>query len=245
MSPPAIEARPERNRLLAALPCTEYEALLPRLESVQVEHRQVLTVSGEPIEQIYFPRGAVLSIVVRMDDGVMVEGATIGDEGLIGLATFLGDGTATDDTICQVPGEAACLSTAAFRNALAQSGPLQEVLRRYALALMGQLTRTAGCNRVHPIEERCARWLLMTRDRVGADEFPLTHEFLAAMLGVRRPSVTVAAGILQQAGLIEYRRGQMRILDGERLEAASCEDYRLTREIYEQLFRDGQLYRGA
>jgi CRP-like cAMP-binding protein len=171
-----------------------------------------------------------------MDDGVMVEGATVGDEGLIGLATFLGDGTATDDAICQVAGQAACLSTKEFRDAYTRSAPLQEVLRRYALALMGQLTRTAGCNRVHPIEERCARWLLMTRDRVGADEFPLTHDFLAAMLGVRRPSVTVAAGILQQAGLIDYRRGQMRILDGERLEAASCEDYRLTREIYEQLF---------
>ncbi len=112
---------------------------------------------------------------------------------------------------------------------------MQRILRRYALALMGQMTRTAGCNRAHPLEERCARWLLMTRDRVGEDEFSLTHEFLATMLGVRRATVTVAAGMLQQAGLIDYRRGHMRILDRERLEAAACEDYRLTNAIYDQL----------
>jgi CRP-like cAMP-binding protein len=127
-----------------------------------------------------------------------------------------------------------------FRLALTRSPVLHEQLHRYTLALMGQLIRTAGCNRAHPVEERCARWLLMTADRVGSDEFPLTQEFLAAMLGVRRPSVTIAAGLLQESGLIRYRRGALTITDRERLEEAACEDYRLTRQLYERLYLDPQ-----
>jgi CRP-like cAMP-binding protein len=236
MLSPVSLARAERNQLLAALPQADYDALLSQLEPVQLGHREVLSVRDEPLPAVVFPRGAVVSLVVPMDDGMLIEGATIGDEGLIGLPILLGDGTATDDTICQIPGEAARMDPRAFRDCLDESAALEALLRRYTLALMGQITRTAGCNRVHPIEQRCARWLLMTRDRVGRDEFPLTHEFLAVMLGVRRPSVSVAAGILQQAGLIDYRRGQMRILEPRRLEAAACEDYRVTREIYAQLF---------
>jgi CRP-like cAMP-binding protein len=113
---------------------------------------------------------------------------------------------------------------------------LHAQLHRYALALMGQLIRTAGCNRIHPLEERCARWLLLTADRVGANEFKLTQEFLAAMLGVRRPTVTVAAGLLQEAGLIRYRRGLVTITDRERLEESACEDYRLTRQLYDRMY---------
>lgn len=152
------------------------------------------------------------------------------------LASFLSEGTSIEDAVCQVSGQAACIDVPELQAASEWSGPLHDVLHRYALALMGQMTRTAGCNRVHPVEERLARWLLMTHDPVGADAFFLTHEFIAAMLGVRRPSVTVAAGILQRAGLIDYRRGNMRILDRSRLEEAACEDYRLTAEIYEGLF---------
>ena len=129
------------------------------------------------------------------------------------------------------------MSAERFRAAFERSPVLHAQLHRYTHALMGQLIRTAGCNRVHPIEERCARWLLMTADRVCADQFQLTQEFLASMLGVRRPSVTVAAGLLQQAGLISYRRGIVTILDRERLEESACEDYRLTREIYERMYR--------
>ncbi len=237
MPPPTQGTPPERNRLLAVLPRAEYEALVPELEGVRLAHRQTITVRGEPIRYVYFPRGAVLSVLVPMDDGQAVEGATIGHEGMVSLAAFLGDGTATDDSVCQIPGPAACVGVPEFRAACEQGRGLRDVLQRYALALMGQMARTAGCNRVHPVDERLARWLLMTHDRVGADDFPLTHDFIAAMLGVRRPSVTVAAGMLQQAGLIDYRRGRMRILDRERLQDATCEDYRLTREIYDQLFR--------
>jgi CRP-like cAMP-binding protein len=229
-------AQPERNRLLAALPRADYAALAPRITNVTLAHRQVIATRGQPLQHVYFPRGAVLSILVHMDDGQAVEGATVGHEGILGLAAFLSDGISIEDAVCQVSGQAACLDAAELQAASERSRPLHEILHRYALALMGQMTRTAGCNRVHPVEERLARWLLMTHDRVGADAFFLTHEFIAAMLGVRRPSVTVAAGILQRAGLIDYRRGNMRILDRPRLEEAACEDYRLTAEIYESLF---------
>src|SRR4051812_35474638 len=229
-------AQPERNRLLAALPLADYDALAPHLTVETLAHRQVVATRGQPLQHVYFPRGAVLSILVQMDDGQSVEGATVGHEGMLGLAAFLSDGTSIEDVVCQVAGPAACLDVSALRAASVRSGPLHEILHRYSLALMGQMTRTAGCNRAHPVEERLARWLLMTHDRVGADAFFLTHEFIAAMLGVRRPSVTVAAGILQRAGLIDYRRGNVRIMDRPRLEEAACEDYRLTSEIYEGLF---------
>jgi len=237
LSPSAPEIWPEANRLLASLPQAEYETLLPDLHAVQIQHKQWLSRPSESIEHVYFPRGAVVSMLVPMEDGQSVEGATIGLEGLAGLAVFLGDDTTDDEVICQVAGPAARMTADRFRAAFERSPVLHAQLLRYTHALMGQLIRTAGCNRVHPIEERCARWLLMTADRVCADQFQLTQEFLAAMLGVRCPSVTVAAGLLQQAGLISYRRGIVTILDRERLEESACEDYRLTREIYERMYR--------
>ena len=236
MSPVARPTGSEPNRLLASLPRGDYEALLPDLQSVEVEHRQHIAAPGDAFEYVYFPRGAVISLLVLMEDGQSVEGATIGSEGVAGLPVFLGDGSGQDEVICQVPGPAARMTADQFRSAYERSRALHDQLHRYALALMGQISRTAGCNRVHPVDERCARWLLMTADRCGVDEFPLTQEFLAIMLGVRRPSVTVAAGVLQQAGLIRYRRGILTIIDRERLEASACEDYRLTRDIYERMY---------
>jgi hypothetical protein len=179
-----------------------------------------------------------------MEDGQSVEGATVGIEGMSGLPVFLGDGTATYEVICQVAGSGARMAADRFRSAVQRCPALHQQLQRYALALMEQLIRTAGCNRVHPIEERCARWLLMTADRVGSNEFTLTQEFLAAMLGVRRPSVTVAAGLLQAAELIRYRRGIVTIVDRERLEESACEDYRLTRAIFERLYLPDRLLAG-
>jgi CRP-like cAMP-binding protein len=222
------------------LPRADYEALAQHITDVAVPHRQIIATRRQPLQHIYFPRGAVLSILVTMDDGQAVEGATIGHEGMLGLAAFLGDGTSIEDVVCQVSGREARIDVPEFQAACERSESLHEVLHRYSLALMGQMSRTAGCNRVHPVEERLARWLLMTHDRVGADTFFLTHEFLAAMLGVRRPSVTVAAGLLQRAGLIDYLRGNLRILDRPRLEETACEDYRLTGEIYEGLFPDAE-----
>jgi CRP-like cAMP-binding protein len=227
---------PERNQLLASLPLSEYAAMLPDLQAVQIEHTQYLWGPEDTIEYVYFPRGAVISILAPMDDGQSVEGFTIGTEGFAGLPVFLGGDTGQEEVICQVAGPGARMSVSDFRVAFERSPVLHSQLHRYALALMGQLIRTAGCNRVHPIEERCARWLLMTGDRVGSDEFALMQEFLAAMLGVRRPSVTVVAGLLQQAGLIQYRRGIVTIKDREGLEQSACEDYRLTRQIFERMY---------
>jgi CRP-like cAMP-binding protein len=226
----------ERNRLLNTLPRATYEALLPHLEPMWLEHGLTLAEPNEPVSYAYFPRGAVLSMLVPMENGEALEAATIGLEGMFGLPLFLADGVGADEVICQVAGDAARISADVFCQAIADSAELTDLLHRYTLALMGQMSRTAGCNRAHPVEERCARWLLLTHDRVGRDEFYLTQEFLAAMLGTRRPTVTLIAGQLQQAGLIRYRRGNLTIVDREGLEEVACEDYRLTRDLYERLY---------
>ena len=225
-----------QNRLLAALPAEDYESLRGDLSMVQLKSREHIAFPDESIDRVYFPRNAVLSMLVLMEDGRSVESAAVGNEGLIGLEVFLGDGLARDEIIVQIAGDALSMSATAFRAAVARSVALQQLLQRYSLALMNQLARTAGCNRVHSVDARCARWLLMSQDRVGRDQFQLTHEFLAKMLGVRRASVSQAAELLQRAGLIEYRQGWIHIVDRNGLEAAACEDYRLTRLAYDQLY---------
>jgi CRP-like cAMP-binding protein len=227
---------PERNRLLAALPAQEYARLLPELDSVQLQARQQLTTLDEPTERLYFPRDAVVSMLVLMEDGKVVESAMVGNEGIVGLEVFLGNGLGREDIVVQIAGQSGSMRSTAFRTAVRQSIALQTLLQHYSLALMNQLARTAGCNRVHSVEERCARWLLMSQDRVGRDSFPLTHEFLAKVLGVRRASVSQTAEGLQRAGLIEYRQGWIRIVDRDGLEYVACEDYRLSRAAYDQLY---------
>jgi CRP-like cAMP-binding protein len=230
--PPTDGARPERNRLLAALPRADYARLVPRLEDVRLAHGQALAVCGAPIEHVYFPRGAVAAVVVATGGDQVVGAAAVGSEGLVGLAAALDGGVSTDDVICQIPGAAARMGAGAFRATLARNPRLRELQRRSTLALLGQTTRTAGCNLAHTVEERCARWLLMLHDRADGEDIPLTHDVLAALLGVRRPTVTEVAGRLQRAGLIRYRRGCMRILDRDGLRGIACDDYRRTREIY-------------
>lgn len=226
----------ERNRLLGALSIDEQAQLATLMESACLEAHQVLAYPDEPLTHVYFPRDAVVTLLVPMQDGAAVEGATIGNEGLIGLAVFLGDATPNEEMVVQIPGEAVRMRAVDFRHAVASSVALQTQLQRYTLALINQLGRTAGCNRLHTVDERCARWLMMSKDRVGREAFPLTHESLAATLGVRRASVTEAAGALQRAGIVDYHRGWINILDGARLEAATCEDYQLSREAYDRLY---------
>jgi CRP-like cAMP-binding protein len=233
---PAPEARPERNRLLAALPSTDYERLARRLEVVRLEPGQVLLARGGPIEYVYFPRGAVVSVLVDLDDSQAIEGGSVGHEGMVGLAAAFDAVPAVDDAVCRIPGAAARMEARAFRAACKRSARLREVLQRYTLALMGQTARTVACTLAHPVEQRCARWLLTTHDRVGAEDFLLTHDGLAAMLGVRRPTLTVAAGRFQREGLIDYRRGRMRILDRARLQEAACDDYRRSQAMYDCYF---------
>jgi CRP-like cAMP-binding protein len=198
--------------------------------------QQVLAFPDEPIEYVHFPRTAVVSLLVPMEDGSAIEGATIGSEGMLGLQVFLGEGGAREEIVVQIAGEAARMRVSEFRQAVATSSGVRIALSNYTLALMNQFARTAGCNRLHSVTERCIRWLLMSRDRLGRNAFPLTQESLAVLLGVRRASVTQAAGALQRARLIEYHHGAITILDGPGLEAAACEDYRLCREAYDRIY---------
>jgi CRP-like cAMP-binding protein len=229
----------EANRLLTALPEEEYERLLPTLEPVPLAVEQVLFKPHESIEHVHFIRSGVTSLVARVDDHTVVEIATVGNEGMVGLSVFLGAGANPVEAFVQIPGHAVRMRTDRFKEAVQSSRRLPDLMNRYTQALFMQIAQGAACNRVHSIEERCARWLLMTHDRVDADRFELTQEFLAQMLGVRRPTVNVAARMLQQAQLIRYSRGKITVLDRQGLESAACECYRIIRQEYDRLL-DGK-----
>lgn len=226
---------PGQNALLAALPPDEAARLRDRLEPVSVGIKDLIYEPNGPITHVHFPLSGVFSLVVEMADGLSVEVATVGNEGLVGLPVFLGAESSPHRAFAQVPGDSLRLPADTFRAELARNGPLHAVLRRYNQALMNQISYSVACNRLHSVEERMCRWLLMTQDRVGADQFLLTQEFFAQMLGVRRPSVTVVAGVLQKAGIIAYARGRVTVLDRERLEASSCECYQVVRDEFDRL----------
>lgn len=227
----------EANRLLAALPNRTRERLASSLELVELDLRFVLLEQGEPIEYVYFPADAVVSLLAEFDVGRPIEVATVGHEGMVGLPVFLNAAqTSAYMGFIQVPGRAWRMPVGAFRKHLRNGGELHDVLQRYTQALFAQLAVAVGCNRAHPVEERLPRWLLMTHDRVHKDEFPLTQEFVAQMLGVRRATVNQAARELQERGLITYSRGRMSILDREGLEGVSCECYERVNEEFDRLF---------
>lgn len=228
------------NALLAALPPDERGLLAPELERVPLEFKEVLQRPERPIDHVWFPHNGVCSATSTLADGEVVELATIGREGLVGVPLVLDDDQVAHAVFVQVPGEADRLPAATFVRMQERLPALRRLLLRYTLAFVTQVAQGAACNRIHPIEQRCARWLLMTHDRVDGDTFPLTQEFLGQMLGVSRPSVSIAAGILQKAGLIRYVRGQLTILDRAGLEAGACECYRvITGEFHRLLGRQG------
>jgi len=217
------------NLLLAALPRKAYAELLPCLKPVELKFGDVLYEPGQPIEQVYFPGGSMVSLLTLVEDHLALEVGLVGLEGVVGSPLALGVDRSPVRALVQGGGSAMRLSAAAFRRALERSPPLQRSLLRYVHALMLQVTQTAACNRFHVVERRLARWLLMTRDRVRSNEFRMTQDFLANMLGVRRVGVTEAAGALQRRRLIEYSRGGISILNGRGLEAAACSCYRMVR----------------
>jgi CRP-like cAMP-binding protein len=226
----------EGNRLLALLDSDTRQRMLPALTLISYELGRVLYEPNRVITHIYFPLTAVTSVLSEMTDGTTVEVATVGREGMVGLPIFLGDETTFLRTIAQIPGTALSMGRIDFLNLVEdKTSGLRRILLRYTQALFSQLAQQSACNRSHNMEERCARWILMTQDRVGHDEFPLTQEFLAFMLGARRASVTLAAGILARAGLIQYTRGKIQVLDRGRLEEASCECYGIIQREYERL----------
>jgi len=215
--------------LLLALPPAEAAAIEAGGQTVALDAGAILYAVGDVIDQIYFPLTCVASVTTELEDGRLVESATIGREGVVGLSYLLGAPISRQRVINQVPGQAIRISTRRIAAVLAQTPVLAASFGRYADAVMTTMSQSAACLAMHPVAERCARWLLTTSDRTGADRFHLTHEFLAAMLGVHRPTVTIAAGMLQRAGFLEYHRGNVHILDRPGLLAASCECYNATR----------------
>jgi len=224
-----------KNRLLAALPRDDYNRLLPYLEKVSLPLREILYEANGPIPHVFFPLNGVVSLVIIMDGGFTLEVGTIGNEGMVGTPVFLGSESSPTRAISQVAGNALRMDTKVFQKEIKRGGPLYGLVQRYTQAMINQISQSTVCNHRHSVEKRMCRWLLMSHDRVGADEFQLTQEFLAQMLGVRRPTVTAVAGKLQKAGLIAYHRGTLTILDRKGLEAASCECYRVVSDELERL----------
>jgi CRP-like cAMP-binding protein len=234
--PPPSDGRP-KNRLLAALPAEDFDRLLPHLTTIPVRVKQVFHRQNEPIRHVYFPNGGVCSVVAVLSSGTMVEAATVGDEGMLGIeAFFTDDAIAPAETLLQVPGtDIEQLSIEDFRRELAQRGALHNVVARYAQVKIAEIIQTAACNALHAVQQRCARWLLTTHDAMHEQNFQLSHEFLAIMLGVQRPTLSVVAATLQNAGLIRYSHGHVTVRDRKGLEAASCECYRIVRAHFDRL----------
>lgn len=223
------------NRLLAALPTDVYQRLTPHLELVSLKLHQTIYEENEPITHIYFPHGSLISLVTSMQDGTTIEIGLVGREGMAGLPALLGSRTRGHSALVQVSNSAMRIDAAVIKAEFEHGGALQRVILRYFQALLTQISQCVACNRFHTTEERFARWLLLVRDRLQTNEFQLTQEFVGQMLGIRRSSVTVAAGNLSQAGLIRYTRGKVIILDSEALEDFSCECYGVIRDEFNQL----------
>ena len=226
-TPPAFA---QKNRILAAFPQPELGRFLSSLEPVSLAQRQVLYEVGAPFEHIYFIEAGVASVLTSMADGSTIEVGMIGREGIVGAAALLGAERSAQHVVIQVSGDALRMLGAECRAAFDESAAVRAPVLRYIQAFLDLSAQTAACNRLHSIEQRCARWLLMARDRVDGDVMPMTHEFLASMLGVRRAGVTETVGELHRSGLIQNHRGAVTILDSEGLEAAACECYRIDHE---------------
>jgi CRP-like cAMP-binding protein len=213
------------NRLLAALRPELRERLAPHLELVTFKARDVLAPADEPVSHVLFIESGVCSLVASTREGQAVECAAVGREGFVGSPAIVAGQGLPVDTVAQTSGTALRMTAEMFRRELERDEEFRDISRRYVHALLAQALQSAACNRLHSLEERCARWLLTAHDRVGNESLAVTQEALAATLGVRRPSLTLVASVLQRAGLITYRRGEMRILDRRGLETAACECY--------------------
>jgi CRP-like cAMP-binding protein len=234
---PVSSGAPTANRLLAALPGEVYGRIRPALDPVAFALGDVVYDAGERMEHIYFPMTAVVSLIYTMEDGATAEMGLVGNEGVVGIALFMGGETTPNQAVVQVAGAVLRMRAQALLKEFRRGGPLQQALLRYTQALITQISQTAVCNRLHPVEKRLCRWLLLIRDRVPSDQLLMTQEFIAHMLGVRREGVTAAAHHLQAAGLIRYVRGHITILDRAGLEAAACECYGGVKTELDRLLR--------
>lgn len=216
-----------RNLLLAALPKSDRDRIVPALDVIPLKLKEMLHKPGERIRHVYFPGGGFCSVVTVLEDGNMVEVATIGREGAVGVDAIRDGAPMPSAAMVQGASELCYRMTAdAFRREMDRRGAFYEILTRYGQALVGSIMQSTACNAVHSVEQRLARWLLLAQDRMESDDFPLTQEFAAMMLGATRPTVSLVAGTLQKAGLITYHRGRVRVLNRTKLERASCECYR-------------------
>ena len=235
-----MDLHPRANRLLMILDHADFGLLAPHLPVVSLVQGQVLQEEEARVEKVYFPLSGVVSLVSVMEGGEVVDTATVGREGAIGAFGGLGPWNAFTRAVVRLPGAAAVISVSNFQAAVGQSERIRNLILRYKEALLAQVQQTAACNAMHPLEARLARWLLQTLDRADDPNLPLTHEFISEMLAVRRSTVTVVAGELQQRGLIRYYRGRIEIIDRLKLEEAACECYRTIRRRTEAVFATPQ-----
>ncbi len=217
------------NQLLAALPDKDYQDLQRHLEEIPLVLEQYLYRANVVISDVYFPNGGIVSLLAGVDERSTLEVGLVGNEGMVGLSVFMGMNTSLNHAVVQGTGVAMKMKASTFRRECNKGGVLPQLLTRYAHSMLTQIAQCAVCNQFHSMNSRLSRWLLMTQDRMGADEFQLTQEFLSNMLGVRREGVNKAAGDLQKQGLIRYRRGELQVLDRPGLEAISCQCYEIIR----------------
>ncbi len=226
---------PRQNHLLNALPEADFARLQPHLELVAMPLGHVLYESGHHLQHVYFPANCIVSLLYVMEDGHSAEIAVVGNEGIVGVALFMGGETTPNRGIVQSAGEAYRLPGKYLKDEFLRAGPFQHLLLRYTQALLTQMAQTAACNRHHSVDQQLCRWLLLSLDRLSTDELVMTQELIANMLGVRREGVTEAAGKLQKLGLIHYSRGHIRVLDRQGLEGLACECYRVVRNEFARL----------
>jgi len=227
------------NRLLARLSSEDYQRLLPDLEPIELSLGDVVYETNTRQDYLYFPTTAVMSLISAMKDGAATEVGVVGSEGVVGIAVFMGGEQVPNQAVVQIAGDATRMKADILQKEFKRGGKLQFLLLRYTQSLIAQISQTAACNRRHSAEQRLCRWFLLCADRVKSSEFMMTQEFIATMLGARRESVNSAAGELQAAGLIQYSRGHVKIIDRKGLEARVCECYQVVKNEFDRLFGKG------
>ena len=225
----------KQNHLLAALPTAEWERWLPQLEAVEMPLGKVLYESGSKMTHAYFPTTSIVSLLYVMEDGASAEIAVVGNEGLVGISLFMGGSSTPSRAVVQSAGVGYRLQASLMMQEFNRAGPVLHLLLRYTQALITQMAQTAVCNRHHSLDQQLCRWLLLSLDRLKGNDLAMTQELIANMLGVRREGVTAAAGELQEAGLIRYQRGHIRVLDRPGLEKRTCECYAVVKNEYDRL----------
>ena len=239
-----VRHSPHQNHLLDALPASDYERLASHLELIPMGLGDVLYESGSHLRYVYFPTTSIISLLYVMEDGASAEIAIVGNEGILGISLFMGGDTTPSSAVVQTAGHAYRLESRLLKHEFNRGGLMQSLLLRYTQALITQMTQTAACNRHHSIEQQLCRWLLLTLDRVSSRELIMTQELVASMLGVRREGITEAAGKLQRAGVIRYRRGHIAVLDRSGLETRVCECYAVVKKELSRLLSDVQYRQG-